>query len=94
MGAHFPGLAPAPFSTGLCPVVLFSDGSPRGCGCSFPLRDCIGRMSDVLIMHRLGAVVSRLAGAVREIEMDLRIPLYLSDTSPLTRRGDRCGGVT
>ena len=26
-----------------------------------------------------------LAGAVREIEMDLRIPLYLSDTSPLTR---------
>ena len=35
-----------------------------------------------------------LAGAVREIEMDLRIPLYLSDTSPLTRRGVRCGGVT
>ena len=35
-----------------------------------------------------------LAGAVREIEMDLRIPLYLSDTSPLTRRGIRCGGVT
>ena len=35
-----------------------------------------------------------LAGAVREIEMDLRIPLYLSDTSPLTRRGFRCGGVT
>ena len=26
-----------------------------------------------------------LAGAVREIERDLRIPLYLSNTSPLTR---------
>ena len=25
-----------------------------------------------------------LAGAVREVEMDLRIPLYLSNTSPLT----------
>ena len=25
-----------------------------------------------------------LAGAVREIEMDLRIPLYLSNTSPLS----------
>ena len=37
-------------------------------------------------MHRLGASASRLAGAVREIEMDLRIPLYLSDTSPLTLR--------
>ena len=26
-----------------------------------------------------------LAGAVREIERDLRIPLYLSNTSPLSR---------
>ena len=33
-----------------------------------------------------------LAGAVREIEMDLRIPLYLSDTSPLTRRGIAAAG--
>ena len=31
-----------------------------------------------------------LAGAVGEIERDLRIPLYLSNTSPLSRR-NRCG---
>ena len=33
-----------------------------------------------------------LAGAVGEIERDLRIPLYLSNASPLTR-GNRCGGT-
>ena len=33
-----------------------------------------------------------LAGAVREIEMDLRIPLYLSDTSPLTLWGTAAAG--
>ena len=32
-----------------------------------------------------------LAGAVGEIERDLRIPLYLSNTSPLSL-GNRCGG--
>ena len=35
-------------------------------------------LADSMRQHRI------LAGAVREIEMDLRIPLYLSDTSPLT----------
>ena len=34
-----------------------------------------------------------LAGAVREIEMDLRIPLYLSDTSPLTRGESAAAGL-
>ena len=53
----------------------------------------LGRMSDVLFMHCLGASASRLAGAVREIEMDLRIPLYLSDTSPLTRRESAAAGL-
>ena len=35
-------------------------------------------------MHRLGAFVSRLAGAVREIGSDLRISPYLSNTSQPT----------
>ncbi len=60
------------------------------------------------MMHRIGAGFlpcgaflfctgsvrwGSLAGAVREVEMDLRIPLYLSDTSPLTLMECRCGGT-
>ena len=47
---------------------LYIPGLPSGgllmrlCRCG----DCIGRLSDVLFMHRLGALVSRLAGAVIE----------------------------
>ena len=45
------------------------------------VRDLSRDLSRVLFMHRLGAVVSRLAGAVIEIGSDLRISPYLSDTS-------------
>ena len=46
--------------------------------------ELLGRSFRILFMHRFGAAVSRLAGAVIEIGSDLRISPYLSDTSQPT----------
>ena len=80
----------------------FSRTLVREAGCAaFRCGDFyIGRMSDVLFMHRLGAFVSRLAGAVIEtgdglcgaLLLSLR---HLSTSSEPRRRGSgvRCGGT-
>ena len=78
-------------------VFDLSDGSPRACGCTGIGTGFIPGLvpepfSRTVVRSSVYATVPLrqlqiLAGAVREIEMDLRIPLYLSDTSPLTFGG-------
>ena len=41
-----------------CSRLIRADVCPRAFFCTVTVRDCIGRMSDVLLMHRHGAVVS------------------------------------